>query len=126
MGVPEEIARSKYVRLTTYRKDGTPVVSPVWQATVGGLMYIVSDADAWKVKRIRRDGRVLVTVCDLRGRVKDGAVSAEGVARVLDEEGTREARAIIARKYLTSRVGNWVARTLRLPKPPVVGISVSI
>ena len=124
--MPEEIARSKYVSLTTYRKDGTPVVTPVWQATSGGVMYVVSDADAWKVKRIRRDGRVRVTVCDLRGRVKDGAVSAEGVARVLDEEGTREARAVVARKYWMSRVGNWLAKALRLPKKPVVGILVTI
>jgi uncharacterized protein len=126
MSVPEEIARSKYVSLTTYRKDGTAVASPVWQATSGDLMYIVSDADAWKVRRIRRDGRVRVTVCDFRGRIAEGAPTAEGNAHVLDEDGTRTARAIVARKYPLSRIGNWLAKTLHLPKAPVIGISVTI
>jgi len=126
MPVPDEIARSKYVNLITYRKDGTAVATPVWQATSDGLMYIVSDADAWKVKRIRRDSRVRVTVCDIRGRVAEGAPSAEGTARVLDDDGTRTARAVVARKYLLSRVGNWLAKTLHLRKAPVIGISVTI
>jgi hypothetical protein len=126
MPVPEEIARSKYVSLTTYRKDGTAVASPVWQATSDGRMYIVSDADAWKVKRIRRDGRVRVTVCDFRGRIDEGAATAEGTAQVLDDDGTRTARAIVARKYMLSRVGNWLAKTFHLRKAPVIGISVTL
>lgn len=126
MPVPEEIARSKYVSLTTYRKDGTAVTTPVWQATNDGRMYIVSDADAWKVKRIRRDSRVRVTVCDFRGRVAEGAPTAEGTAQVLDDEGTRAARAIVARKYLFSRVGNWLAKTFHLRKAPVIGIAITI
>jgi len=126
MPVPEGIARSKYVSLTTYRKDGTAVAAPVWQATSGDRMYIVSDADAWKVKRIRRDSRVRVTVCDFRGRIAEGAPTAEGTAHLLDEDGTRTARALVARKYLSSRVGNWLAKTFHLPKAPVIGISVTI
>jgi PPOX class probable F420-dependent enzyme len=126
MAVPEQIARSKYVSLITYRKDGTSVATPVWQATSDGLMYIVSDADAGKVKRIRRDGRVQVTVCDLRGRIAEGAPSAEGTARILDDAGTRAARAVVARKYLLSRVGNWLAKTFRIRKAPVIGISVTL
>jgi PPOX class probable F420-dependent enzyme len=126
MAVPEEIARSKYVSLTTYRKDGTAVATAVWQATSGGRMYIVSDADAWKVKRIRRDSRVQVTVCDLRGRIAEGAPTAEGAAEVLDDAGTQAARKAVADKYLLSRVGNWLASTLHLRKAPVIGISVTI
>ena len=125
MAVPEEIARSKYVSLVTYRRNGTAVSTPVWQATSDGLMYVVSDADAGKVKRIRREGRVRVTVCDFRGRIAEGAPTAEGTAQVLDEDGTRTARDVVARKYLLSRVGNWLAKTFRLAKAPVVGISVT-
>jgi len=126
MSVPEEIARSKYVSLTTYRKDGTAVATPVWQATSDGRMYIVSDADAWKVKRISRDSRVRVTVCDVRGRIAEDAPTAEGTAQILDDAGTNTARAIVARKYLLSRVGNWLSKTFRLRKAPVIGISVTL
>jgi hypothetical protein len=69
----------------------------------------------------RRDG----TVCDMRGRVAPGAASAEGVARLLDEAGTLAARRLLARRYVTSRVGNWVARVLRLRRRPLVAISVT-
>jgi PPOX class probable F420-dependent enzyme len=125
MTVVDEIGRSKYVSLTTYRRDGTPVATPVWQVLAGGEIFIVSDADAGKVKRVRNNGRAAVTVCDVRGRIAPGAPSAEGTARLLDEAGTAAGRALIARKYLSSRVGNWFARVLHLPKKPVVVIAVS-
>ena len=122
----DQFSRARYVSLTTFRKDGTPVATPVWLAVDGGEMFIVSDADAWKVKRIRRNGHVTVTVCDIRGRMAPDAVPAEGTARVLDDAGTQRVRKLIARKYATSRIGNWLARVLHLPKKPVVGIAVKL
>jgi uncharacterized protein len=125
MTVVDEITRSKYVSLTTYRKDGTPVATPVWHAGSGSELFIVSDADAWKVKRIRRDSRVIVTVCSIRGTIAPGAASAEGTARLLDDAGTEAGRALIARKYLMSRLGNGLTKLLHLRKRPVIGIMVT-
>ena len=125
MTVVDEIGRSQYVSLTTYRKDGTAVPTPVWHVVHEGELFIISDADAWKVKRIRNNGHVVVTVCSFRGAIAPGAPSAEGTARVLDEEGTRKVRTLIARKYLMSRLGNWFAKVLHLPKPGVIGIAVT-
>jgi PPOX class probable F420-dependent enzyme len=124
MSVVDDFGRSNYVSLTTYRKNGVAVPTPVWHAVDGGQLFIVSDADAGKVKRIRNTGRVQVTVCSMRGKIAPGAPSAEGEARVLDEAGTATARALIARKYTMSRLGNWFARTFHLRKAPVVGIAV--
>jgi len=121
----DEIARGKYVSLTTYRKDGTAVATPVWHVMNGDELLVVSEADAGKVKRIRRNGQVVVTACDFRGRVASGAASVRGTARLLDEAGTRTARALLARRYVSSRVGNWLARVLRLRRPPLVGIAVT-
>jgi PPOX class probable F420-dependent enzyme len=126
MTVLDEIGRSKYVSLTTYRKDGTAVATPVWHVRDGDRLVVVSEADAWKVKRIRRNGQVVVTVCDFRGRIAPGAPTAPGEARLLDETGTQTARALLARKYLSSRVGNWLARVLHLRKRPVIGIAVTL
>lgn len=126
MSVLDDLGRSKYVSLTTYRKDGTAVATPVWHVVDGGEMIIVSNLDAWKVKRIRNDSRVSVTVCDIRGRIAPGAASAAGTARLLDAAGTTAARALLARRYLMSRVGNWASRTLRLRRPPVIGIAVTL
>jgi len=125
MTIPAELGGSRYVSLTTFRRDGTPVATAVWQAVRGEEMFVVSDAGAGKVKRIRNNGRVVVTACDIRGRIAPGAASAEGTARLLDDEGTRTVRALIARRYAMSRIGNWFVKVLRLRRPPVIGIAIT-
>ena len=125
MSVVDEIGRSNYVSLTTYRKDGTEVATPVWHVVDGDELFVVSDATAWKVKRIRNNSRVVVTVCNIRGRIDPGAPSAEGTARLLDTADTEAIRALLARKYVMSRLGNWFSRVLRLRKRPVTGIAVT-
>lgn len=125
MAVPDEIARSRYVSLTTYRRNGIAVATPVWHVTNGTELLIISEARAGKVKRIRNNGNVVVTVCDLRGRIAPGAPSATGTAHLLDEAETATARELLARRYVLSRVGNWIARALRLSRPPMAGIAVT-
>ncbi|SRR6266487_420477 len=122
MTVLDVIGRSRYVSLTTYRKDGTGVATPVWHVVNSGELLVVSDADAWKVKRIRNNSHVVVTVCDFRGKIAPGAPSAEGTARLLDEADTETGRALLARTYVLSRWGNWFAKILRVRRRPVIGI----
>ncbi|MCB5179482.1 PPOX class F420-dependent oxidoreductase [Streptomyces antimicrobicus] len=95
----EELGRGRYVSLTTYRKDGTPVATPVWAVTEAGELFVWTRTDTWKVKRIRNDGRVTVTACDVRGRVVEGAPVVEARARLLDDAGLRRVRQLMARKY---------------------------
>ena len=125
MTVVDEIGRSRYVSLTTYRKDGSGVATPVWQVVNGGELVVVSDANAWKVKRIRNNSHVVVTVCGIRGKITPGAPSAPGTARLLDEAETETGRTLLARKYVLSRTGIWLTRILHLPKRPVIGIAVT-
>ncbi|MFJ6480128.1 PPOX class F420-dependent oxidoreductase [Streptomyces sp. NPDC091682] len=95
----EELGRARYVSLTTFRKDGTPVATPVWAVADGGELYVWTRSDSWKVKRIRNNGRVTVTACDMRGRVEEGARVREGEARLLGEAGLRRVRKLMSRKY---------------------------
>ena len=121
----QDFARSEYVSLTTYRKDGTAVATPVWAAADGGVLYVWTRSDSWKVKRLRNDQRV-VTVCDVRGRIAEDAPRAEGTAELLDEEGTRAVRKLLARKYTWKF---WLvdvpAMVVRLGKRPHTGIAVT-
>lgn len=73
----------KYCLLVTYKRDGEPVATPVWFGLAGGKLYVRSDADAAKVKRIRNGSRARVGPCTARG--KPLGPPAEGRARVLDE-----------------------------------------
>ena len=125
MTVIDEIGRSGYISLTTFRKDGTAVPTPVWHALTDGEIFIISDAGAGKVKRIRNNGRVVVTACNIRGKIKPDAPTAEGTARLLDEAETEAGRSLLARKYVMSRLGNWFTKVLRLRKRAVIGIAVT-
>jgi PPOX class probable F420-dependent enzyme len=126
MSLADEIVRSRYVSLTTFRKDGTPVATPVWHVPHGAELWIVTEAASGKVKRIRNNPRVLVAPCSVRGTVAPDAPSVTGTARLLDGDGTAQARTLLARRYVMSRAGNWIARLLRLRRPPMVGIIVSV
>jgi len=121
----DEIVRSRYVSLTTYRKNGTPVATPVWHVPHGAELWIVTEAGSGKIKRIRNNPQVLVTPCSLRGTVASDAPSVTGTARLLDDDETAQARKLLARRYVMSRAGNWFARLLRLRRPPMIGVVVS-
>ncbi|MEV0575155.1 MULTISPECIES: PPOX class F420-dependent oxidoreductase [unclassified Streptomyces] len=122
----QDFARSEYVSLTTYRKDGTPVATPVWAAVDGGELFVWTKTDSWKVKRLRNDSRVRVTVCDVRGRIAEGAPSADGTGRLLDERGTARVRRVIGRKYTWKYwLLDYPAMIARLGKRPHTGIAIT-
>jgi uncharacterized protein len=95
-GSPQAIPPSKRTLLVTYRRDGRPVATPVWAAADDGRFYVRSERAAGKVKRLRRDSRVLLAPCTVRGRPLGAPF--EGHARVLaPEEETRGERALAQR-----------------------------
>ncbi|MFE2495734.1 PPOX class F420-dependent oxidoreductase [Streptomyces scopuliridis] len=123
----DALGRSRYVSLTTYRKDGTAVATPVWYAVEDGELLIWTRSDAWKVKRIRNNGRVVVTACDVRGRIAEGAPSAEGTARLLEEPTALERiRKLLARKYTWQFwLVDWPATVVRRGRRPHTGIAIT-
>ena len=99
----ESLRGHKYVLLHTFRKSGEAVPTPVWFGLADGKLYFRTYADAVKIKRIRRNPRVLVGPCDLRGKPKGTMVEAE--ARVLsNDEEDRAERAIQSNYGLFRRV----------------------
>ncbi|WAC57005.1 PPOX class F420-dependent oxidoreductase [Gordonia sp. SL306] len=119
-----EAAQAKYVQLTTFRKDGTPVATPLWAAIDGGQLTMWTAADSWKVKRIRRDPRVVVQACDARGRKTTG-VAVNGTAEILDDAGTEKVRGLIIGKY---GILGWLTvkgSLLRRGKSGTVGLSIT-
>lgn len=94
----EELGRARYVSLTTFRKDGTPVATPVWAVADGGELYVdaqrfvegQADPQQWAGHRHR--------LRHARAR-RGGAQAREGEARLLDEAGLRRVRKLMSRKY---------------------------
>ncbi|WP_432752494.1 PPOX class F420-dependent oxidoreductase [Streptomyces sp. JL2001] len=124
--MPEELRRGRYVSLTTFRKNGTGVATPVWYAVEGEVLYAWTRSDSWKVKRLRNDPRIVAQVCDLRGNVAEGAVRVEGTARLLEGDELRRVRKLLARKYTWQFwLVDWPAMVARLGKRPHTGIAVT-
>ncbi|GIE90130.1 PPOX class F420-dependent oxidoreductase [Actinoplanes regularis] len=126
MSVPAEITASKQINLTTYRKDGTPVPTPVWHVVQGNTLTTVSGADAWKVKRIRNNPQVEVTACDIRGKVAPGARSVRGTAVLLPLTETENARRLMESRYVSARIGGWFTRVFHIKRPAAVGIVITL
>ncbi|MFD7137094.1 PPOX class F420-dependent oxidoreductase [Streptomyces sp. NPDC059894] len=122
--VLDTLAAGKYLLLTSHRKNGSPVATPVWVVRDGDTLGVWTAADSWKVKRIRARGDVLVGPCDVRGRPTGRQVPA--TAEVCDPETTARYRVLIARKYgLVGRLSLWGSR-LRRGLDGTVGIRVTL
>ena len=92
------LAGEKYISLTTFKKDGTAVATPVWVVSDDGRRLLVwTGPGTWKVKRLRRDPRVVVAASDYRGRVR--GESFEGVGRLLDIPQGSLVEPLLDRKY---------------------------
>ena len=108
---------STYVSLTTFRRSGTAVPTPVWAAPDGDSLIVWTRADSGKVKRLRHTPRVTVAPCDVRGRTKGPAV--EGVAEFVDRPEWPVALSALRRTYgLRFQLGYVTGRLwTRLIKP---------
>lgn len=97
-----QVAASKNVAVTSFRRNGQAVTTPMWVAPDEGRILTTADFDAWKLKRIANNPAVRLAPCTLRGKVTGPAV--EGVARVLDDVETRAVIGAKRRRYISFRV----------------------
>jgi PPOX class probable F420-dependent enzyme len=122
------LAGEKYISLTTFKRDGTPVATPVWVVSDDGRRLLVwTSPSTWKVKRIRRNPHVLVAASDIRGRVR--GPSYEGEARMLDVPHGSLVEPLLDRKYgLSRRLLGYLNRAVRFvtrnQPPPAAYIEI--
>lgn len=120
----ERLGEGKYLLVTSYRKNGTPVATPVWVVRDGGSLGVWTTADSWKVKRIRARGDVLVGPCDLRGHPTGAQLPA--TAEITDGATVARYRGLIARKYgIVGRL-TLLGSRLRRGADGTVGIRVTL
>jgi PPOX class probable F420-dependent enzyme len=75
----------RFVSLTTFRRTGEPVSTPVWLVRDGDALLVTTPDDSGKVKRLRHTSRVELRPCSRSGAVPDGAVAVPGDAVLLTE-----------------------------------------
>ena len=100
--IPAPIQGQKYVSLTTFRKTGVGVPTPVWFGEDNGRLYVMTRGTMGKAKRIRNNPQVRVAPCTIRGKVNGPEFAA--IARVLPPEEHKRARETINRKYWMARI----------------------
>ncbi|WP_030775889.1 PPOX class F420-dependent oxidoreductase [Streptomyces sp. NRRL S-920] len=118
------LGAGKYLLVSSYRKDGSLVPTPVWVVSDGDALGIWTAADSWKVKRIRRRADVMVGPCDLRGNPTGGQVPA--TAEICPPEVTARYRRLIARKYGVLGSLTLLGSRLRRGLNGTVGIRITL
>jgi uncharacterized protein len=104
-----ELAKSQYILLTTFTKDGKPKPVPIWAAADGDRLLVITEGDSWKVKRIRNTPRVTLATCTMRGRPTSESV--EGTAAILDKSQTGAVYDAIGSRYgLVGKVFNFFSK----------------
>ena len=92
-----QLKDTRTILLTTYKRDGAGVDTPVSIAFNGDRAYFRTWNKAWKTKRLSNDPRVLAAPCTMRGKPKGPAIEAS--ARLLDGEQARVAARALARRH---------------------------
>ncbi len=91
------VFRGRYLSITSYKRDGRGVATPVWFVQQDGGLLVETDAASGKVKRIRRNPQVRVAVCTASGRLRGEQMLA--VAEILPGSETGAVERLIADKY---------------------------
>jgi PPOX class probable F420-dependent enzyme len=101
------LKQHKCVSLTTYRKNGKPVPTPIWFAMENEKLYVMTGPGSGKVKRIRNNPKVQLTPCTQRGKLI--GTTMEGVAHILPADQKGQVKAALKRKYgWMISVGNFI------------------
>lgn len=127
----DTLGTAKYISLTTFRVDGTAVATPVWLARDGERLIVVTDPDSGKAKRLRNNPSVLVSPCDMRGRVKPDAISVAGTVAFQNDAQTLRTLDVISTKYgwmgrLITRMNERKARKAGRTALTHLGLSITL
>jgi len=113
VGSVADAGDAKRALLVSYRRDGTPVPTPVWAAPADGVLYVRSERGSGKVKRLRTDPRVLVAPCTARGKPLGAPFEAR--ADVLMGEQELLAERVLAARYGRGReLFEWTMDLMRI------------
>ena len=92
----------KYLSVTSYRRDGTGVATPVWFVVEGERLLAHPDPRSFTARRIRRNPEVEVAPCSSSGRPRGEPV--HGRAAFLDAAEIPRVERLMARKYRVDRI----------------------
>jgi PPOX class probable F420-dependent enzyme len=118
------LAEERFVSLTTFRKSGEEVSTPVWIARDGDDLLVTTPDDTGKVKRLRNSPRVRLSPCSRMGKVDDDAVRVDADATI--EPETERLTRIFREKYgMEYRLFMWIERRAAKEQKPRVILRIT-
>ena len=116
MPIPPSISGQKYLSLTTFRKSGAAIATPIWFGESNGKLYVMTRGDSGKAKRLRNNPHVRIAPCTIRGKVTGPDLPA--TARILPEADWPTARDVLHKKYWLARLPIWSKKNVYLEIDP--------
>ncbi|MDR3660882.1 MAG: PPOX class F420-dependent oxidoreductase [Mycobacterium sp.] len=93
-----ELTRTRYAVLRSYRRDGTPVDTPIWfEVRANSIVFRTKRGP--KTARLRANPQVELTACDYRGRLRREATVFRGRATILAVPEAEDANRALHRRY---------------------------
>ena len=117
----EQFLDQKYINLETYKKDGTPIRTPVWFVIDKNLIYVITRDSTGKVKRLKNNQDVRIVPCSFKGEAKNEWV--KGKTQMITGEEADKAIKLRKKKYgmsarliglFTSQKGNLIVYSIEL------------
>lgn len=105
----------KHCLVVTYRRDGRPIAQPVWPGYDGDRIYVWTEIEAYKAKRLRNNPNALIAPCSFRGKPLGPPIAARG--RILEAEGERRHAELVIRSQW-----GWKRKTYELTARPFTDV----
>ena len=116
----DQFIDQKYLSLETYKRDSTPIQTPVWFVTDKEQFYITTKETTGKVKRLRNNQNARIAVCSMKGDIKSNWVDV-GLEKISEESDVEKIIKLRKKKYgfsarlismFTSQKGKTVAYSI--------------
>ena len=121
----DRIGRGSHVSLTTFRRNGQAVPTPVGGLVQDGTLYVLTPPETGMVKRIRNNPQVTIAPCNMKGTVPAGAPTVGATARLLDPVETARVEEMMRRRFFMYRLVHLLDRVLRRERR-LVAIAVTV
>ena len=121
----DRIGRGSHVSLTTFRRNGKPVPTPVGALVRDDTLYVLTPPETGKVKRIRNNPQVTIAPCDMKGMVPADAPAVWATARLLDPAETVRVQDMMRRRFFMYRLVHLLDRALGRERR-LVAIAIAI
>jgi uncharacterized protein len=100
----EALFPGRYLSVTSFKRDGTGVATPVWFVSDGSRLFAFTDLHSAKIRRIRRNPRVLAASCRADGKLRREPVTARSEVLSTRADLERVRKLLLARYKISYRV----------------------